>query len=150
MYIFAVALQDRRWHHLDSYAPERATRADTVRLWHKISTTEDREWTRRYHAHDPREKAFGARVVITMDDGSILEDQIENANAHPLGAKPFGRAEYIDKFRTLTGDVLNASESTRFLDLVQQLPSMNAEEVRALNPIALPGHLVENRAAGIF
>jgi 2-methylcitrate dehydratase len=36
MYIFAVALQDGTWHHVDSYAPKRAARADTVRLWHKI------------------------------------------------------------------------------------------------------------------
>ena len=27
MYIFAVALQDGRWHHVDSYAPKRASRA---------------------------------------------------------------------------------------------------------------------------
>ena len=54
MYIFAVALEDGGWHHVDSYAPERATRADTVALWHKITTTEDPEWTRRYHASDPR------------------------------------------------------------------------------------------------
>ncbi|MCB0361043.1 MAG: MmgE/PrpD family protein, partial [Bdellovibrionales bacterium] len=33
MYIFAVALQDGRWHHVDSYLPERAGRPDTVRLW---------------------------------------------------------------------------------------------------------------------
>jgi 2-methylcitrate dehydratase len=31
MYIFAVALQDGTWHHVDSYAPKRAQRADTVR-----------------------------------------------------------------------------------------------------------------------
>ncbi|MBN8927808.1 MAG: MmgE/PrpD family protein, partial [Rhodospirillales bacterium] len=31
MYIFAVALQDGTWHHVDSYAPKRAGRADTVR-----------------------------------------------------------------------------------------------------------------------
>ncbi|MFE7651281.1 MmgE/PrpD family protein, partial [Streptomyces phaeoluteigriseus] len=48
-YIFAVALQDGGWHHVDSYAPERAGRADTVALWHKITTAEDPEWTRRYH-----------------------------------------------------------------------------------------------------
>ena len=41
MYIFAVALQDGRWHHVDSYTPKRAGRADTVRLWHKIETRED-------------------------------------------------------------------------------------------------------------
>src|SRR5580698_3685320 len=48
MYIFAVALQDGKWHHVDSYTSKRANRADTIRLWHKIETTEDPEWTRRY------------------------------------------------------------------------------------------------------
>ena len=62
MYIFAVALQDGTWHHVDSYTPKRAGRADTVRLWHKIETREDAEWTRRYHSIDPAEKAFGARA----------------------------------------------------------------------------------------
>ena len=70
MYIFAVALQDGRWHHVDSYAPRRASRADTVRLWHKIETREDPEWTRRYHSTDPHEKAFGGRVEVHMQDGS--------------------------------------------------------------------------------
>ena len=40
MYILAVALQDGEWHHVRSYAPERASREDTIRLWHKISTIE--------------------------------------------------------------------------------------------------------------
>ncbi len=31
----------RRWHHVDSYAPKRAGRHDTVELWHKIETRED-------------------------------------------------------------------------------------------------------------
>jgi len=144
MYIFAVALQDGEWHHVRSYAPERAQRADTVRLWHKISTIEDPEWTRRYHAHDPNEKAFGARVVITMEDGSVIEDELGIANAHPFGARPFGRAEYINKFKTLTDDILEKSESDRFLELVQRLPELNAGEVRELNPAVPAGYLEEN------
>ncbi len=150
MYIFAVALQDGRWHHVDSYAPERAQRADTVRLWHKISTVENPEWTRRYHSHDPADKAFGARVVITMEDGSVIEDEMAIANAHPLGAEPFGRAEYINKFKILTDSILDPSESTRFLDLVQKLPELNSAEVRVLNPVVAGDYLVENHAAGIF
>jgi 2-methylcitrate dehydratase len=150
MYIFAVALQDGRWHHVDSYAPERARRPDTVRLWHRISTTEDKEWTRRYHSSDPNEKAFGARVVITLEDGSLIEDEIAVANAHPLGARPFARAEYINKFKILTDGILEASESARFLDRVQRLPALSAGEVRLLNPVAPKGYLVENPAKGIF
>src|SRR5699024_7580067 len=37
-YILAVALQDGGWHLVGSYAPERAQRADTFALWHKITT----------------------------------------------------------------------------------------------------------------
>lgn len=150
MYIFAVALQDGEWHHVRSYAPERAKRPDTVRLWRKISTVEDPEWTRRYHSHDPKEKAFGARVVVTFEDGSTLVDELGIANAHPLGARPFGRAEYVRKFRTLTDDILDPKESARFLELVQRLPNLTAEEVLALNPVAPAGYLVENPAKGIF
>jgi 2-methylcitrate dehydratase len=150
MYIFAVALQDGEWHHVKSYAPERAQRPDTVRLWHKISTIEDPEWTRRYHSHDPKEKAFGARVVVAMEDGSEIIDELGIANAHPFGARPFGRAEYIKKFRTLTDDILDKAESERFLDLVQQLPNLSADQVKLLNPVAPKGYLVENPAKGIF
>ena len=150
MYIFAVALQDGEWHHVKSYAPERAQRPDTVRLWHKISTIEDPEWTRRYHSHDPKEKAFGAKVVITMEDGSTIIDELGIANAHPFGARPFGRAEYIKKFRTLTDDILAKAESERFLDLVQRLPKLSPAEVLALNPVAPSGYLKENPAKGIF
>ncbi len=150
MYIFAVALQDGEWHHVKSYAPERAKREDTVRLWHKISTVEDPEWTRRYHSRDPNEKAFGARVVVTMEDGRVIEDELGIANAHPFGARPFGRPEYIKKFKTLTDEILDAGESARFLDLVQQLPNLSAEQVLALNPVAPGGYLVENPAKGIF
>jgi len=150
MYIFAVALQDGDWHHVKSYAPERARREDTVRLWHKVSTIEDPEWTRRYHSRDPNEKAFGARVVVTMEDGTVIEDELGIANAHPFGARPFGRAEYIKKFKTLTDEILDASESARFLDLVQQLPTLSADQVLALNPVAPAGYLVENPSKGIF
>jgi 2-methylcitrate dehydratase len=150
MYIFAVALQDGRWHHVDSYEPSRARRPDTVRLWEKISTREDDHWTRRYHSHDPAEKAFGARVVTTFKDGSTLEDEISVANAHPLGTRPFKRAEYINKFKTLTDDIIDPSESSRFLDLVQKLPVLTIEEIKALNPVAPEGYITENELRGIF
>ena len=65
MYILAVALQDRRWHHVDSYTATRANRPDTVRLWRKIRTEEAPEWTARYHSSDPAEKAFGGELVVT-------------------------------------------------------------------------------------
>ena len=133
MYIFAVALQDGKWHHGESYAPERACRADTVRLWHKISTQEDPYWTERYHAVDPKVKAFGGRVVIVFKDGTVKEDQLALANAHPWGARPFIRENYVAKFKQLTEDVIAPAESQRFLQLAQNLPELAAGQLLALN-----------------
>jgi 2-methylcitrate dehydratase len=140
-YIFAVALQDGAWHHVDSYTPERAGREDTVALWRKITTDEDAEWTRRYHSEDPNEKAFGGRVVITLADGSVVEDEIAVADAHPLGARPFAREDYVRKFRLLAEPVLAPDEIERFLDLAQRLPELTADEVLQLTIVAKPGIL---------
>jgi 2-methylcitrate dehydratase len=149
MYIFAVALQDGRWHHVESYAPKRAGRPDTVALWHKIETREDPEWTRRYHSTDPNELAFGARVEVLMQDGSRIEDAMAVANAHPMGAKPFGREDYIRKFRTLTDGTISAREANRFLEIVQNLPRLAAGELHQLN-VALPAGALAQGKPGIF
>jgi len=140
-YIFAVALQDGEWHHVRSYAPERAQRPDTVELWGRITTAEDAEWTRRYHSEDPAEKAFGGRVEIVLRDGSTIVDEIAVADAHPLGARPFARANYVAKFRMLAEGVLAPEEIERFLSLAERLPELSAEEVRELTIVALPGVL---------
>ncbi len=137
MFIFAAALHNGFWHHVKSYAPEVTKHPDVVALWKKIRTREDSEWTRRYHSIDPKEKAFGGRVEITFNDGKKLTDEIAVADAHPLGAKPFGRADYIRKFETLTEDSVSADESKRFLNLVQRLPQLSAAEVAELN-VSLP------------
>ncbi len=149
MYIFAVALQDGTWHHVDSYSPRRARRADTVALWHKIETSEDAEWTRRYHATDPNQKAFGGRVEIVLRDGSVLVDEMAVANAHPFGAKPFGREDYIRKFRTMTEGIITAREASRFIEVVQELPRLAAGDLDQLN-VAIPAGQIIQGKPGIF
>jgi 2-methylcitrate dehydratase len=140
-YIFAVALQDGVWDHVGSYAPERAGRPDTVELWRSITTVDDPEWTRRYHSNDLSEKAFGGRMEAVLTDGSRIVDEIAVADAHPLGARPFARADYIHKFRTLADGVLGYAEVERFLDLAERLPELTADEVRLLNVVAPEGAL---------
>ncbi|WP_414651925.1 MmgE/PrpD family protein, partial [Gordonia sp. UBA7599] len=135
MYIFAVALQDGTWDHVRSYAPERARRPDTVELWRKISTVEDPEWTRRYHSEDPDEKAFGARAVITMKDGTVITDELAVADAHPLGARPFARKQYEEKFTTLADGVVDPAEQQRFLDAASSLADIAAGGCSALNVV---------------
>ena len=150
-YIFAVALQDGGWHHVQSYLPSRAARPDTVALWGKVTTTEDPEWTRRYHSTDAAEKAFGGRVEITLADGRVITDQIAVADAHPLGARPFARADYVAKFRSLAAEVLEEAEIERFLALADRLPELTAAELGGLTITARPGLLAEVRAPrGLF
>ena len=149
MYIFAVALEDGRWHHVDSYAKERAARPDTIRLWRGIETREDAEWTRRYHEIDPAKKAFGGRVEIFFKDGSRIEDELAMANAHPLGAKPFQRGDYIRKFQALTEGLISPRESQRFLDVVQRLPDLPAADLFQLN-VEVPEKMLVKGRSGIF
>lgn len=152
MYIFAVALQDGEWHHEKSYAPERAKRADTVELWHKITTVEHQKWTELYHHTDPNKKAFGAQVRIEFHDGTSMQDSIERANAHPGGARPFVREHYLKKFHTLTGDLIDPKEAKRFIDLAENLKNLSAKEVQQLNVVMNQSELIENLAnqKGIF
>ena len=133
MYIFAVALQDGTWHHERSYAPERAHRPDTIELWRKISTVEDPEWTRRYHSNDPAEKAFGAMAVITLKSGETIVDELAVADAHPLGARPFERDQYVAKFAELADGVVEAEEQQRFLSAVENVSSTKSGGLGALN-----------------
>ena len=135
-YIFTVALQDGAWDHVGSYAPERAQRADTVALWQKVTTVEDPEWTRRYLSTDPKEQAFGGRVEIELVTGERIVDDIAVADAHPLGARPFARAEYVTKFRTLAAGVLADAEIERFLAAAEALPTLGAGELDQLNVVA--------------
>jgi len=150
MYIFAVALEDGGWHHEKSYAPERAQRPETVALWRRISTVEDPEWTRRYHARDPKEKAFGGRVVVTLKNGRVIEDQLALADAHPDGARPFIRENYIRKFLTLSEGIVAPAEQQRFLQAAEALASLQAGDLAALNFSVAADHLGAPRPHGIF
>jgi 2-methylcitrate dehydratase len=148
-YIFAVALQDGSWHHEASYTPERAARADTVALWQKIATVEDPVWTERYHAAGAGQ-SYGGRVVVTLADGSQVIDEISVADAHPSGARPFARDDYVRKFRSLATPVLGDAEVERFLALALRLPELAPEEVRTLTFTALPGAVPEAGRPGLF
>jgi 2-methylcitrate dehydratase len=138
MYIFAVALEDGAWHHIKSYTAKRARRKSTVKLWRKIVTRENKKWTKKYHNKDPNKKCFGGKVIIKMKNGKTISEEINVADAHPAGKKPFGRKEYINKFRTLTGGIITKKESERFLKLVQNLRKLKAKDLKGLNIQVMP------------
>ncbi len=144
MYIFAVALEDGKWHHVNSYTSRRANKKSTVELWKKIKTFEDKKWTKKYHDPNPNKKCFGGRVVIRMKNGKKIEDEISVADAHPGGNRPFERLNYIEKFKTLTKGIITTKESERFLKVVQDLRKLKSGELPKLN-IEIKRKLAKNR-----
>ena len=135
MYILAVAWEDGRWHHVDSYTSERAHRASTVGLWQRIRTVETEEWTRAYHDPNPDRKKFGAQVTVRLRDGSTAIERLDNPNAHSLGARPFQRPDYIAKLDALTEGLVLPEERHRFLDLVENLTALTPTQVGQLNVV---------------
>ena len=150
MYIFAVALEDGDWHHVKSYSKSRAKRKSTIKIWRSIKTHEDKKWTKKYHNPDPKKKAFGAKVVITLKNGKKITEQQERADAHPYGSRPFKREDYINKFLTLTENILDKKESNRFLKTVQNLKKLKAGQLDKLNIEVKKSKLRRNFRKGIF
>jgi 2-methylcitrate dehydratase len=151
MYIFAVALEDGAWHHVKSYTPQRARRKSTVKLWRKIVTRENKKWTKKYHDKDPKKKCFGGKVIIKMKNGKTISEEINVADAHPVGKRPFGRKEYINKFKTLTDGIITKNESARFLKVVQNLRKLKAKDLKGLNVEVMPKVKSKSKSSkGIF
>jgi 2-methylcitrate dehydratase len=150
MYIFAVALEDGTWHHVKSYTKARAKRKSTIKLWRSIKTHEDKKWTRKYHNPNPKKKSFGAKVVITLKNGGKISEQQDRADAHPFGSRPFERKNYINKFLTLTENILDKKESNRFLKTVQNLKKLKSGQLGKLNIDVRKNKLKRNLKRGIF
>lgn len=128
MYLFAVALQDGVWHHERSYASERASRSDTIELRQKISTVG-------VHSIDSAETPFGIRAEVTMRSGEVIVDELAVADAHPAGARPFHRNDYVAKFTELAEGVIDRREQQRFLDVATCLSDLKRGALGMLNPL---------------
>ena len=150
MYIFAVALEDADWHHIKSYTKSRAARKSTIKIWHSIKTHEDKKWTKKYHDPNPKNKSFGAKVIVTLKNGKRLSEELDKADAHPYGARPFKRENYINKFLTLTEDIISKNESNRFLKTVQNLRKLKSGQLNKLNIEIKKSKLKRNLKKAIF
>ncbi|MBD1161390.1 MmgE/PrpD family protein [Pelagibacterales bacterium SAG-MED15] len=150
MYIFAVALEDADWHHVKSYTKARASRRSTIKIWRSIKTHEDKKWTKKYHDPNPKNKSFGAKIVVTLNNGKKIIEELDKADAHPYGARPFERKNYIKKFITLTKDILPKKESDRFLKTVQNLKKLKSGQLNRLNIEVNKSKLKRNLRKAIF
>jgi hypothetical protein len=113
---------------------------------------EDEEWNRLYDEPDPLHKVHGGRVEILFRSGERLVDQILFPDAHPLGARPFARPDYVAKLERLGEGIISPEECARFIDLVRRLPRLSPRELAGLNLEVLPGALrcLERDTVGIF
>ena len=150
MYIFAVALEDASWHHVKSYSKTRARRKSTIKIWRSIKTHEDKIWTKKYHDSNPRKKSFGAKVVVTLNNGKRIIEKLDKADAHPYGSRPFKRNDYINKFLTLTKGIISKKESQRFLKTVQNLKKLKSGNLNKLNIEVKKTIIKRNYKKGIF
>ena len=69
---------------------------------------------------------------MTLTNGDVITDELAVADAHPLGARPFGREQYLSKFTLLADGVVNPAEQQRFLDATQDIDDVNALNLRVL------------------
>jgi 2-methylcitrate dehydratase len=149
MYIFAVALTEGCWHHIESYRRERVTAPETVRLWRSIRTVEDPMWTAGYHHRDPHQRVYGARAEVILNDGTRIVDQLDRPHAHIAGARPFDRSQYLEKFYALTQGIVPTSESDRFLSATQRLEQLGPGELDHIHISLDEGVLLKGKH-GIF
>ena len=119
----------RRWHHVDSYAPERAQRPDTVALWRKVTTTEEAGVDEAVPLHRSGREGFRRRGCRHPDRRLDHRRTDAGRRRASAGRRPFAREQYIGKFRTLADGVLESAEIDRFLDLVQRLPDARRRRV---------------------
>ena len=152
MYILAVALHNGRWHHNDSYAAACTEHPEILALWKKIETREDPYWEERYHHKNLAKRAFGGRLEVFLDDGSVIEAEKDVANAHPYGANPWTWEDYLTKFDALTAGAITPLERNAFVNAVNNFGNLTSEGISCLNPI-LPSHAILDKALvgqGIF
>lgn len=149
MYIFAVALTEGRWHHVESYRRERVTDLETVRLWQSIRTVEDPTWTAGYHHSDPQQRVYGARAEVILNDGTRIIDHLDRPHAHIAGSRPFDRTQYLEKFYALTQGIVPAAESDRFLNAAQRLEELAPGDLASIHISLDEGKLLKGKH-GIF
>jgi 2-methylcitrate dehydratase len=148
MYILAVALEDRRWHHEASFTRARARRGSTIALWRKVSTVEDPAWTARYHEADPARRAFGGRITVRLQDGRVITAEKAVADAHPNGRRAWSWPDYLKKFTALAGDRLAPAELARFPETLRRLPLLPPSSLSGLTPVLPNGYVVPDLPTG--
>jgi 2-methylcitrate dehydratase len=89
-------------------------------------------------------------VVVTLENGDVITDEMAVADAHPLGARPFKRPDYIRKFRALAEGVIAPAEQDRFIAAAERLAILKPGELDQLTFTADATLLGDRGSRGIF
>ena len=87
---------------------------------------------------------------MSINNGRKFTEELDRADAHTYGARPFKRKNYIKKFLTLTEGILDKKESYRFLKTVQDLKNLKSGQLGKLNIEVRKSKLKRNLKKGIF
>ena len=89
-------------------------------------------------------------MIITLKNGNKIKEELDKADAHPYGSRPFKRKNYINKFLILTKNIISKKESYRFLKDVQRLKKIKPGQLHKLNIEVKKYSLKRNTKKGIF
>ena len=76
-----------------------------------------------------------------LRDGTDVRDDIDVADAHPRGQRPFSRSDYVSKSMTLTSDFVASFERERFVATTFSLSKPCADRLGELN-VVVPAALL--------
>ena len=99
----------------------------------------EENWVRGYH-----------QALNDVDAGQKIIEELDKADAHPYGSRPFKRENYINKFNILTNKILSKKESNRFLKVVQNLKKIKPGQLNKLNLEVKTNQIKKNKKIGIF
>ena len=122
MYIFAVALEN--WHHVKSYTKAKLIEKVHLRSGDQLKLMKIKSGL---ESITIQIKSFGAKVVVTLNNGKKITEELDRADAHPYGARPFKRENYINKFKILTDGIIDKREFFKSCLKAGQLDKLNVE-----------------------
>jgi 2-methylcitrate dehydratase len=150
MFAIARALQLGRWDEAvyDIAEHEKPALRD---LMLKVETRFDAEWERKYHSTEPTEQAMGGKLIFQFSSGAPdIEIAKDRANAHCYGATPWGRADYIRKFDSLTAGLVTPAVRADFLAAAEALETLPPTALGRLLPVAAAPLAMPPSSASIY
>lgn len=117
-YIVMAALEDGRID-LDTFAPERISRPDTLaRIKDLMEVTASEELTAEYPNGNP------TVLTIELKDGNLLRKKIK----YPIGhvGKPMSDQQLNDKFNSITSGILQEDQKKSIVPLLWELENINS------------------------